>query len=609
LVKIQHCAATVKTIRHPFGVSYRAGQMKYICSGYLPEKIGVSPIQLLVNMLPSRRNTQASQVFLPLSDAGVFNLHETYNATLESVSISTLPDSDAEPAASPILEGYSDEYVKAAAEELEIALQIVADYADTIVICQRLGGAEMTLSQAVNTIWPPSEKGAMIKEGVASVVAEIQSMLANRPEKVEENEELEEESGTEELEEEQTAEAKEKPAEAKEDDRKNDDKNENPKAPERLVKADTEPQPIKRIVRNEHPSRPAGKAEKSSALRSADMKSVNAEAAISPSNVSKDIADAAGASLREAPAEPSISGTRGGHTMRLDGIGTSLNSGPEPMTDRAQIPSGQESESEPLVVDAERTYVLEETAASEVPPAAINDQPLALIDYLPEIDGPADFTEDAVPIEDFEVTNFEPDEPYVFVQAPVLEGEEYYLEPGEEVSVTRKNIEPRLPELMITGQERIIPANLAIEETEHILSQLSEQLTLSQPEAAEAVIEILDKIIEVPAGLKNDEGEIIIQDDAQAELEELFTELLNKIGIDYTPQLIESLARLSINWQLTEQIEKLEQEEPYRPPQGAGTHEIISKLLAALGAVKKAIARASTIGRSALRLYAFSLTA
>jgi hypothetical protein len=536
-------------------------------------------------------------------------LHETYNATLESESISALPDTDAEPAASPILEGYSDEYVKAAAEELEIALQIVSAYADTIVICQRLGGAEMTLSQAVNTIWPPSEKGAMIKEGVASVMAEIQSMLANRPEEAEEKEELEEESATEESEEVQTVEAKEKRAEAKENDGKTVDKNESPKALERLVEADTEPQLVERVVRNEHPSRPAGKAKKSSAAHNGDMKSVKAGAAVSPIIVSKSIASTAGASLPEAPAEPSISGTRGSHTKRLDEIGTSLNSEPEPMMDRAQIPSGQESESKPLQADAEGAYVLEESAVLEVPPASIDEQPLDSIDYLPDTDSPADFTEDEVQIEDFGIITLVPDESYVFAQAPVLAGEEYYLEPAEEVLVSRQNLEPGLPELVIASQERIIPANLAIEETEHILRQLSEELALSQPEAAEAVIEILDKIIEVPAALKSDEGEITAQGDAQAELEELFTELLDKMGIDYTPQLIESLARLSIDWQLAERIEKLKPEEPDSLPQGAGTHEIIRKLLAALSAIKKAITRASTIGQSALRLYAFGLAA
>jgi hypothetical protein len=81
------------------------------------------------------------------------------------------------------------------------------------------------------------------------------------------------------------------------------------------------------------------------------------------------------------------------------------------------------------------------------------------------------------------------------------------------------------------------------------------------------------------------------------------------MGIDYTPQLIESLARLSIDWQLAERIEKLKPEEPDSLPQGAGTHEIIRKLLAALSAIKKAITRASTIGQSALRLYAFGLAA
>src|SRR5207247_9449197 len=100
---------------------------------------------------------------------------------------------------------------------------------------------------------------------------------------------------------------------------------------------------------------------------------------------------------------------------------------------------------------------------------------------------------------------------------------------------------------------------------------------------------------------------IINEVEGQEELEELFTELLDKVGIDYAPELVESLARLTFKWHLADEIEKLKNEEEIdKAPVGSGTHEIIKKLLAGLSIIKKVISQAGAIGKSALQLYIFN---
>ncbi len=79
------------------------------------------------------------------------------------------------------------------------------------------------------------------------------------------------------------------------------------------------------------------------------------------------------------------------------------------------------------------------------------------------------------------------------------------------------------------------------------------------------------------------------------------------MGIDYAPELIESLACLTLKWHLVDEIGKLkDEEETGKTSAGIGTHKIIKKLLVGLSVIKKAMAHARAIGESALRLYTFN---
>lgn len=87
--------------------------------------------------------------------------------------------------------GISEAEVKQMASDLESALSILDTQGHQLVICDRLGGIEVTLSEAVNAIWPHTATGAMLIEGISSVVAEIHKMLnSKKPETEDEKDPL-----------------------------------------------------------------------------------------------------------------------------------------------------------------------------------------------------------------------------------------------------------------------------------------------------------------------------------------------------------------------------------------------------------------------------------
>ena len=159
---------------------------------------------------------------------------------------------------------------------------------------------------------------------------------------------------------------------------------------------------------------------------------------------------------------------------------------------------------------------------------------------------------------------------------------------------------------MVNVADLLTQVNLPIEEIESSLLQAAEVIESSQPEIVDAVNGILDKILALQAKLDN-EGEVeIIEAEIQEKIEVLFTELFDWLGINYTPELIESLARLTIRRHLGEKMQSLKQEEETdEKTQGYGTHEIIKKLLSCLRKIKKTMANVYVIGKSILRLYRF----
>jgi hypothetical protein len=166
--------------------------------------------------------------------------------------------------------------------------------------------------------------------------------------------------------------------------------------------------------------------------------------------------------------------------------------------------------------------------------------------------------------------------------------------------------EEALPENNDFGQEngyifRPEPKN----EVQEVVFQLAECVDNSEPDLAQTANDILNKIAEVAAMLEpNDDENSAIEDEIQENLEELFTQLFDKLGIDYRSELIESLALQAIKHYSTGEIGTLsDEEETDDTPGGYGTHEIIRRLLVSSNTIRKAAAHAYTIGKSALHLY------
>lgn len=144
-----------------------------------------------------------------------------------------------------------------------------------------------------------------------------------------------------------------------------------------------------------------------------------------------------------------------------------------------------------------------------------------------------------------------------------------------------------------------------LEELETTLSQLAEKLDELEPEEAEAVHQILDEIAEIPRQLEiSADGEVMNEQVIREELEEQFIELFERLGIEYSPELIEALVELVISQRL-EEVKSIElaDEEVELIPKEEGTHEFITQLLASVAGIRKALLQAYLLGKSALQLY------
>jgi len=158
------------------------------------------------------------------------------------------------------------------------------------------------------------------------------------------------------------------------------------------------------------------------------------------------------------------------------------------------------------------------------------------------------------------------------------------------------------------SEELSIPA----QEVEDTIERVSEMVQAMEPEEAEATNELLDKIMELPLKIEApDSADISIEsqiskEEIQEELEELFIELFDRLGMDYTPELLETFVRLTLNPHFEELIgQEPEAEADEHSTQEAGTHEFLQKLLQGLFTIKRVVQQAYLIGRSALRLSYF----
>ena len=524
------------------------------------------------------------------------------------------PEFNAEQAA----EGSEDK--KSNGWERDDLTPLVQANAHVLVECGWMPGGPVTVGEAMNNYpgW------ALVTEETQDVaIAAVLELLARQVIEAEEEDELQ----------------VEEPTEAPAAEKKSDTETEVRQVRENSKKADAKARSEQEVDKAERPAPVADKA--GATPRPADgMKAVKAAAAAStPSDTVKltDISKTPSAASittesptppavtdkadREFVSEPAAAENRpavttsaaestAGTTRRIpafkapEAFAVDPIVAADPALTGRQPAVGQEPE---LLTPLEIT---EETFAELADPAeeaeARKEEP-ALVAIGHQIDIYISFdSEDELLTSDFNETGLASDEQYEIFDMPTAEAADDSLE-AEELNLPLRSELGLSEQVEADRPEQLIPAGLTVETIEDSLMQVAESIEASPPETAEKINEILDKIIEVPAKLKASDKETITEADAQAELEELFVELFDNAGIDHTPELIESLARLTLKWHLADEIGQLKtEEETDKAPQAGGTHEIIRKLLAGLSIIKKAITHASAIGKSALQLYIFN---
>ncbi|HEU5005175.1 MAG TPA: hypothetical protein VFT49_03775 [Candidatus Saccharimonadales bacterium] len=477
------------------------------------------------------------------------------------------------------IEGMTQAEVDAAAAELESALSIVVEYANEIVVCERLGGAEMTLGAAVNAIWPPEATGAMIKEGVGSVRAEIERMLATAKET---QEEKLEEVGVEEELEEAVEEAR---ANIVEDKKQKNDIQESKAKPELVAIENEKTQEAQNLAELEAEVNQPGQIE--------EVAAIDGSKPTPPAN-QKNTDKAARDAVQ-----------------------------PEAFTAELKTThANQEAAEEPVVTG---------NLNSTVEPAVVEHEAAKKIDQALESQKTRSDPEILAPEVDLQINleaEIEADQAEVYKFASFIEGEEVWIEHfGEpederiedpilvaedgvfEFEKLQENFLSMEVEVRTERPEQLVETAAMIEAVQEPFTQLVEKIESSEPEEIEIANEIINKIIEVPIRLESQTEELISEEQAEAELIELYEELFEYMQIEYTPELVEALVKLTLKWNLIDEIKKTKKEEGDELRAQDGTHEIIKKIIVMLSKIKKAIMHAGRIGRSAMRLYFFGFSA
>lgn len=170
--------------------------------------------------------------------------------------------------------------------------------------------------------------------------------------------------------------------------------------------------------------------------------------------------------------------------------------------------------------------------------------------------------------------------------------------------------------LKLEAPEPLFELSLPVEEVEHNVQELAGRIEALDAEESRAVHDILDKIVvkfeEITASPNNIEDEEYAQaarDDKAEEMKELFIDLFDRVELDYTPELLESLTGLAMRGHMAEFTKAIEADTKNRTAVDRGTHEAINRLLAVVSRIKKAVLHAYSIGRSMLRLYSQQMTA
>lgn len=371
------------------------------------------------------------------------------------------------------------------------------------------------------------------------------------------------------------------------------------------------------VVGVENPSAPEAPA------GDADMPEGSGHEAIAAQPAAEDSlngAETAGNKLEDAPAQQVIETSREENSVSSDEeavfepeeFEAALEQGVEPVILPAEvdIPDGIE------LMDA-RSLEREQSKSGDDIAELIDgeevvedNEALAAHNFPLAAEGPADLAEEEILLEIAHFEEAAPDTGEQDQPSNTVNTEDIV----ERLEIDEAQVLPAEDDrVILTGTEtsavdQAEPISRVVEEVKDSLVEPAERIETSEPEVVEKANEKLDKIVEIVAKVNADDNkEFIGEDEAQKKLEELFTELFEEMDIDYTPEMVESVARLVLQKHLAKKTKKAKLEEDEdNLPQDSGTHEAIAQILVGLNAIDESMEYASVIGKSALRLCSFS---
>ena len=512
------------------------------------------------------------------------------------------------------------DYIDPEIDDSEL-FNLVSQNAHVII---KFGGSEMTLSEVMSLI-------PITKDNIPSVISMVRELLANAAVETEDPEEEAEEK---------EAEVQEKPAEGQETEQKSSPKPEVQEKPANSMKVDGKNPSKKETNQIKQPDPPASRIEKTPepvATTITDIPEVLPVTVSTPEKLTPESATHQTSQELKVPAfsadnqlgetkpaiKSEVEARQPVQTFDIPETEATANSIIEakPTLRGFRLDSNQNSEPPawPVVIEAvaeaePATLSPPDLAIAEIPDDTATELGDEAIDgarteltsepleYQIGSDSFINFVEEESLLGHSEEVGLEPNEPYE-IYVPTVEVVEDKTDAAEEALISELGNESNLSEpTETTTLEPQVQTSLTIEEIEGSLIQLAGHIEAGEPETIKKTNDILEKIIEVPTNFEA--GTIITEAHAQEELEELFTELLEVAGIECTLELIEYLARLTLERRLADEMQKLKSnDETDSAPQGVGTHEIIKKLLLSLSTLKKTLAQAGAIGKSTLKLY------
>jgi hypothetical protein len=427
---------------------------------------------------------------------------------------------------------------------------LVAANADVIVRCPWLGDAEMELSPAINSI-----QVQLTPENVDMVVAEVHQMLARA---AEENAEEEETIADDEI-----TDNKPKPK-AEANDTKSAQESESigkTDAPKRIIK--TSEKANEKIVTPASDATAENSAQVaakniSATTQGAEKIERNAAAkkqtATKPENV-QTVARTTVKPTSHIPKKPTTKVTQDPIAEKVYDIDTPEHGGEKPVIKESPIDKVE------LIIPAEETMDVEEIMNPEQKktkePTII--ETAVLNEIKPEMT-----SEDMVEFSNMSTTD------------------------------TETNTE--------SNQPIEVDATPSFEE---VTTQIVNKVYDSEPEDQAKIYEIIEQITEYAATQNRGEMD---ETESHQELEDLFAELLDILEIDYTPELIDDLAKTTIRWSsVPEEISFItEKDEPETEDQNHAGQSAKPKQSAFVNDLKKVLAQAYAIGRSTLKLCSLS---